>query len=369
MKKYLFIDRDGTLVAEPADEQVDQYEKIKFEKNVIPALLKLIDFGYTLVMVTNQDGLGTNSFTEEDFLKVQNLILDVFSTQGVNFSEVLVCPHFPHENCECRKPKTGLVLKYLKDTDWDRENSYVIGDRITDVKLAENMGIKSFQYNADTLNWNDIAKSIIQKDRTASIVRNTKETKINLFVNLDHVGDSEINTGVGFFDHMLDQIATHAGFQLKLKVDGDLFVDEHHTVEDVGIALGTALKTALGDKRGIVRFAFVLAMDEVEAKLEACSTSLLNEKVSVAMDISGRPYCNFICDAAFLRDKVGDFPTEMVPHFFRSLADAMGLTLHMNVTEGNTHHQIEALFKGFGRALRKAVKVEGTTLPSSKGVL
>lgn len=369
MEKYLFIDRDGTIVAEPYDEQVDSIEKIEFEPNVIPALRDLISFGYKLVMVSNQDGLGTDSFPEDNFKKPQDFIINTLASQGVSFSDVLICPHFPHENCSCRKPNTGLVIEYLKRTDWDRENSYVIGDRITDVKLAENMGIPSFQYNRENLSWADIANKIIHKERTAQVERNTKETKIDLSINLDHIGDSSINTGIGFFDHMLDQIATHGGFQIKLKVDGDLHVDEHHTVEDVGIALGSALKTALGDKRGIVRFSFVLPMDELYAKLEGFSTSLLNETPSVALDISGRAFTNFVCDAKFLRDHVGDFPTEMVPHFFRSLADAMGITLHLFVSEGNTHHQVEALFKGFGRALRQAIKVEGTSLPSSKGVL
>lgn len=369
MKKYLFIDRDGTLVAEPADEQVDALNKINFEPNVIPALLKLQAYGFELVMVSNQDGLGTNSFPTQDFEIPQNFILDLFSSQGIKFSDILICPHFPHENCNCRKPKLGLVEKYLTQTNWDRKNSYVIGDRITDVQLAENMGIGSFQYNRESLNWDQIAHALTNKDRTSQIIRNTKETQIDLFVNLDHMGDSKISTGIGFFDHMLDQIATHGGFQLILKVNGDLNVDEHHTVEDVGIALGTALKEALGDKRGIIRFAFVLAMDEVHAKIEGISNSLLNEQLSVAIDISGRPYTQFICDANFLRDHVGEFPTEMVPHFFRSLADAMGITLHMNVTEGNTHHQVEALFKGFGRALRSALRVEGNALPSTKGVL
>lgn len=369
MKKYLFIDRDGTLVAEPADEQVDALNKIRFERNVVPALLKLQSYGYELVMVSNQDGLGTESFPTEDFETSQNFILDVLKSQGVDFSDILICPHFPQDNCSCRKPKTGLVEPYLIRTDWDRENSYVIGDRITDVQLARNMGIKSFQYNSETLTWDDIAYAITNHDRTAHVIRNTRETQIDLAVNLDHPGDSRISTGIGFFDHMLDQIATHGNFQLILNVTGDLHVDEHHTVEDVGIALGTALKQALGEKRGIVRFAFVLAMDEVQAKLEGISTSLLNEQVGVAIDISGRAYTRFICDAEFMRDHVGEFPTEMVPHFFRSLADAMGLTLHMQVTEGNTHHQVEALFKGFGRALRNAIKVEGSALPSTKGVL
>ncbi len=369
MTKYLFIDRDGTLVAEPADEQVDRLDKIQLEPNVIVALRELISYGYTLVMVTNQDGLGTPSFPQDDFTIPQNFILDLLSSQGVTFADILVCPHFPHENCACRKPKTGLVQEYLKRTDWDRANSYVIGDRDSDVALGENMGLKSFKYNRQSLSWDEIARQIIHKKRCATVVRNTKETKISVSVNLDESGGSTISTGVGFFDHMLDQIATHAGIRLNLKAEGDLFVDEHHTVEDVGIALGSALKEALGEKRGIVRFAYALPMDEVYAKIEGFSTSLLQEHPDAILDISGRPFCNFICDCDFVRQSVGDFPAEMVPHFFRSLSDAMGITLHLFVSEGNTHHQIEALFKGFGRSLRKAIAIEGTALPSSKGVL
>ena len=237
MKKYLFIDRDGTLVAEPDDEQVDALGKIRFEPGVIPALLKLQSAGYELIMVSNQDGLGTDSFPQQDFEIPQNFILDVLSSQGVHFSDILICPHFPHENCTCRKPKIGLVEKYLQRTDWDRTRSYVIGDRETDVQLGTNMGIGSFKYNRETLDWNTIARNIADHERTAHVVRNTRETKIDLYVNLDHPGDSKIDTGIGFFDHMLDQIASHGNFQLILKVDGDLNVDEHHTVEDTGIAL------------------------------------------------------------------------------------------------------------------------------------
>lgn len=369
MKKYLFIDRDGTLVAEPADEQVDRLDKIEFEPDVIASMQRLRDAGWSFVMVTNQDGLGTDSFPEEDFRIPQDFIVGLLRSQGIVFDEILVCPHFPSDNCKCRKPNVGLVLEYLKRTDWDRENSRVIGDRETDVKLGENMGIGSIKYNRESMGWTAIADSLTKQPRTAKIVRDTKETKISVEVNLDKEGGSSIATGIGFFDHMLDQIATHGGFRMDVSCEGDLHVDEHHSVEDVGIALGTAIRQALGDKRGIIRFAYVLPMDEVYAKLEAFETSLLNEKISVALDISGRPFCSFVCDADWTRQNVGDFPTEMVPHFFRSLADAMGITLHLNVTEGNAHHQVEALFKGFGRALRTALRKEGNALPSSKGVL
>lgn len=369
MIKYLFIDRDGTLVAEPADEQVDRLEKVEFEPEVIPALRSLAEFGYTLVMVSNQDGLGTASFPEEDFRKTQDFILKVLSSQGVRFADILICPHFPHENCACRKPRTGLLTDYLRRTDWDRSASFVIGDRETDVELGRNMGIGAIRYSRTDMPWDTLARSLIRRERTARVERNTKETRITCQVNLDRSGESQISTGIGFFDHMLDQIATHGGFSLQLAAQGDLHVDEHHTVEDVGIVLGTALKQALGDRRGIARFAFALPMDETWARIEGFETSLLKHTPSALMDISGRPFAGFICDAEFLRQKVGEFPTEMVPHFFRSLADAMGITLHMSVAPGNTHHQVEALFKGFGRALRGAIRIEGTELPSSKGVL
>ncbi|WP_294461052.1 bifunctional histidinol-phosphatase/imidazoleglycerol-phosphate dehydratase HisB [uncultured Ruminobacter sp.] len=371
MEKYLFIDRDGTIIEEPViDKQVDSFEKLKFEPRVISSLKTLQNAGYKLVMVTNQDGLGTDSLPYENFKGPHQLMLDVLASEGVTFEEVLICPHFPHENCACRKPKTGLLGKYLVPGVVDKEHSFVIGDRETDMELAKNMGIGGERYNPETNSWTAIAERLTKIPRTAHVVRNTNETKIDLFVDLDHSGGSEISTGIGFFDHMLDQIATHGGITMKLKATGDLHVDEHHTVEDVGIALGSALRQALGDKRGIGRFGFAVAMDEVEAKLDGLpDDSLMNHPVDACMDISGRPYCVFSCDADFVRQQVGELSTEMVPHFFHSLAYAMGLTLHMKVTTGNTHHQVEALFKAFCRALRMALKKEGNELPSSKGVL
>ena len=371
MQKYLFIDRDGTLIDEPQpSEQVDSYELLKFEPGVISALKSLAAAGFRLVIVTNQDGLGTPSLPEASFKGPNDLMLSIFGSEGVTFDEVLICPHFPHENCSCRKPKTGLVLDYLKPGVMDPENSYFIGDRESDVAMGQNMGIKSIRYDREANNWQKIAESILSKPRTAEIVRNTRETKITVSVDLDHPGKRDIHTGIGFFDHMLDQIASHGNFSLSLRCDGDLEVDEHHTVEDVGIALGEALKKALGDKRGIGRFGFALAMDEVAAKIEGLpEDSITNHEVACALDISGRPYAVFTCDAEFQREMVGGLPTEMVPHFFHSLACAMGLTLHLSVTSGNTHHQVEALFKGFGRALRPALRREGNDLPSTKGVL
>ena len=424
MKKYLFIDRDGTLVYEPEDYQVDALDKVKFLPHVIPALLRLQEAGYSLVMVSNQDGLGTQSFPLETFTPAHELILHTLESQGINFEQVLICPHKPEDNCDCRKPKLGLVQAYLNDDSWDRANSYFIGDRPTDLAMAAAMGIKGLKVgdfgaagDSDAaggsgaavgttdavapLTWDEIVVTILKVGpvhtkhaRTAHVVRNTRETKIDLTVDLDHNGNSSIHTGIGFFDHMLDQIATHGNFNLTVKVAGDLEVDGHHTIEDTGIALGTALKEALGDKRGIGRFGFVVPMDEVMAQVFATSTDKgaagsdqvvsigADTKVgpeaasdseahhiTVALDISGRPHCEFELDANFTREDINGFETQMVSHFFESLAVAMGLTLHMKVTQGNAHHQVEALFKAFGRALRPALKVVGTELPSSKGTL
>lgn len=426
MKKYLFIDRDGTLIKEPHDYQVDDLSKVVFEKNVIPALLKLKEAGYTFVMVSNQDGLGTESFPLETFTPAHELVLNTLSSQGIDFEQVLICPHKPEDKCSCRKPNIGMVLPYLADTSWDRENSYFIGDRDTDVQMGLNMGIKSLKLNAPkekcvfcakdnsnkpltydelkklgerdsaltldsfvvtTLNsnnlvnedncpalndsmildWDSIARMLCQRQRVATVERNTKETQIKVSVNLDKSGCSHFDTGMGFFDHMLDQIATHAGISLDVRVKGDLFVDEHHSIEDTGIALGEALVKALGDKRGIKRFGFVLPMDEVYAKI--FSESLDDDGVTVALDISGRPYFKYDFEKALTKDSVGTMPTQMVSHFFGSLSTAMGLTLHMYVSDGNCHHQVEALFKAFGRALRIALSRSGNDLPSSKGKL
>jgi len=355
MKKILFIDRDGTLIEEPEDKQVDALHKIRLVPDVIGALQRLQIQGHRLVMVSNQDGLGTSSFPQEDFDICQEHVLALFNSQGIYFDDVFICPHLPDDNCDCRKPRTGLLTRYLASNDLDSSLSAVIGDRETDMLLAERIGIKGLLIGdeAPALTWNDICVALTPNARIGQAERSTRETKIRASVNLDATAPLKIDTGIGFYDHMLEQIATHAGFSLDVQCTGDLEVDEHHTIEDTAITIGSALRAALGDKRGIARFGFQLPMDESEAR--------------VSLDLSGRPFLVF--DGSFPREKVGKMPTELVPHFFQSFAESLGATLHVSIRGSNTHHMVESCFKALGRTLRQAIQKEGNDLPSTKGAL
>jgi imidazoleglycerol-phosphate dehydratase/histidinol-phosphatase len=354
--KILFIDRDGTLIAEPDNFQVDALDKVRLVNDVIPSLLELAGHGFRFVMVSNQDGLGTSSFPQEHFDPPHALALSLFESQGIVFDEVFICPHLPEDNCECRKPRTGLLTRYLAANTIDLSASAVIGDRTTDMELADRIGVRGILTNCpdnSALTWPQIVDLLCHSDRTSTVTRNTNETRISASVNLDTANNTSISTGIGFYDHMLEQIAKHGGFSLVLDCAGDLDVDEHHTVEDTAICLGTALREALGNKYGIGRYGFLLPMDESEAQ--------------VTLDLSGRAAFEF--SAVFPRDKVGEFSTEMVEHFFRSLAESLGAALHIKVEGKNTHHMVEACFKAVGRALRQAIQRGGTELPSTKGAL
>ena len=352
-RRILFLDRDGTLIIEPEDFQIDSLEKLELVEAVIPALLKLKDAGYEFVIVSNQDGLGTDSNPLENFQPPHDKMLSLFASQGINFVAEHIDPHFEGDNSPNRKPEIGMLLDYLKSGELDLGDSWVIGDRQTDLQLAGNMGIGGILCGPDGQHWNDIAHQLCNRPRRASVQRNTNETRIKVEVDLDTSGGNEISTGIGFFDHMLDQIAAQGGFRLVLTCQGDLEIDEHHTVEDCALALGQALDEALGDRRGIGRYGFVLPMDESLAE--------------VAIDLSGRPALVF--EASFSRDAVGNLSTEMVRHFFASLCQSLRCAMHLKVSGENTHHMIEGLFKGAGRALRPALARQGTELPSTKGVL
>jgi len=354
--RLLFVDRDGTLVREPPDEQVDDLAKVRLVPDVIPALRRLAAAGYRFVMVTNQDGLGTPSFPQADYERCHEHILALFESQGIRFDDVLVCPHREADRCECRKPRTGLLTKLLARTDLDLAASAVVGDRDTDMQLAANLGLRGLLVDPDgdyEQSWPGIASALLDVARRAEVRRDTKETQIGVRVNLDSELPVRIASGIGFLDHMLEQVAKHGGFSLELDCRGDLHIDEHHTVEDIALALGSALRNALGDKRGIARFGFLLPMDETEAQ--------------VSLDLSGRPY--FVFEGEFPRPAVGELATELVPHFFRSFADALGAALHVRVRGENAHHMVESCFKATGRALRQAVRVESESLPSTKGML
>jgi imidazoleglycerol-phosphate dehydratase/histidinol-phosphatase len=350
----LFIDRDGTLVEEPPDEQVDSLEKVRFMPGVFAALNDLARHGYRLVMVTNQDGLGTESFPRAAFEQPQQFILETLRSQGIEFDAIFVCPHSKSEGCGCRKPNTALVAEYIRTSGVDLASSAVVGDRDTDLRFAANIGVRGIRVRRDGTpdeSWAAAVRALTA--RSARINRRTRETEIDVVVNLDDTSPLRVTTGIGFFDHMLEQLAKHGGFALELTCKGDLEIDEHHTVEDCALALGEALRRALGSKVGIARYGFLLPMDEAQAQ--------------VAIDLSGRGFAQF--SGRFNREAVGGLPTELVPHFFRSLADSLGAAVHVSVSGENSHHMIEACFKGVGRALRQALRRESRELPSTKGVL
>ena len=352
LKKALFIDRDGTLLVEPADEQIDALEKFAFVPGAISGMKRLAGLGYTLVMVSNQDGLGTDAFPEETFWPCQNLLLDTLAGEGVVFDDILIDSSMPEDNAPTRKPRTGLLGAYL-DGSYDLAASFVIGDRETDMQLAANLGATGLQLGP--LSWDAITERVRRSVRRATVDRRTRETDIHVCVDLDGQGESRIDTGLKFFDHMLDQLVHHGGIALQLSCRGDLAVDEHHTVEDVAIALGEALRTALGDKRGIGRYGFALPMDDCRAL--------------VLLDFGGRS--ELVWDVSFTREYVGDVPTELFRHFFKSLADAMRANLYVQARGENNHHLAESIFKAFARSLRQAVarNVFSDDMPTSKGLL
>ncbi|WP_340113985.1 bifunctional histidinol-phosphatase/imidazoleglycerol-phosphate dehydratase HisB [Maribellus mangrovi] len=373
MKKVLFIDRDGTLNFETPDEQIDGFEKLEFLPKVFRNMYNIQkNLDYELVMVTNQDGLGTESFPEDTFWPVHNFILKAFENEGVTFDDICIDRHFPEDKSSTRKPETGMLTKYLEG-DYDLANSYVIGDRLTDIQLAKNLGTKGILINngdlveelgkqglADTCvliteDWDDIYARVAAPDRTAKVNRDTKETKISVELNLDGSGVCEISTGLGFFDHMLHQIGRHSGVDLSIKVEGDLEVDEHHTIEDTGLALGEAFKIAVGNKLGMERYGFCLPMDDCLAL--------------AAIDFGGRPW--LVWEAEFKREKVGDMPTEMFMHFFKSFSDAALCNLNIKAEGSNEHHKIEAIFKAVAKAIKFAIRrdVFNFELPSTKGKL
>jgi imidazoleglycerol-phosphate dehydratase / histidinol-phosphatase len=375
MKKVLFIDRDGTLIIEPpVTFQIDSLDKLEYYPFVFKYLGKIAsELDYELVIVSNQDGLGTPANSWENFLPPHEKMLQAFKNEGITFSEIFLDPTFEHENAPTRKPRTGMLTKYITNTEgvYDVKNSFVIGDRVTDVQLAKNLGCKGIYLNATdekikelslendcaltTMDWKDIYTFLKLADRSASVRRTTKETDITIDLNLDGTGQSKMETGLGFFDHMLDQLARHSGSDLSVKVIGDLHIDEHHTIEDTALALGEAYHQALGSKLGIERYGFCLPMDDCLAQ--------------VALDFGGRAW--LVWDADFRREKIGDVPTEMFYHFFKSFSDAARCNLNVKVEGTNEHHKIEAIFKAFAKAIKMAIRRDANNmrLPSTKGVL
>lgn len=363
MKKVLFIDRDGTLVIEPpVDDQLDSLEKLEFYPGVFSGLSKIAkELDYELVMVTNQDGLGTASFPEETFWPAQNKIIQAFENEGIKFSEMLIDKSFPEENAPTRKPRTGLLTKYIYGA-YDLANSYVIGDRTTDLELAQNLGAQGIFIGEnsplpcalETKSWEEIYQYLKAKPRKAQRIRKTNETDIHIELNLDGTGKSRLATGLGFFDHMLEQLSKHGGLDLSIQVKGDLEIDEHHTIEDVAICLGETFREALGSKRGIERYGFLLPMDDCLAQ--------------VAIDFGGRPW--LLWETAFKREKIGEMPTEMFMHFFKSFSDGALCNLNIKAEGDNEHHKIESIFKAFAKVIKMAVtKTNDSSIPSTKGTL
>lgn len=362
MKKILFIDRDGTLVIEPpVDLQLDSLEKLEFYPGVFQNLSKIVtELDYELVMVTNQDGLGTDSFPEDTFWPAQNKILQAFKNEGITFAEIIVDKSFSHQNLPSRKPGTASLTHYIKG-NYDLTNSYVIGDRLTDVQLAANLGSKSIYMGTETAeadlvtqSWEAIYRFLKDVPRTGQVTRKTNETNIEVTVNLNGSGKSNINTGLGFFDHMLEQLSRHGNIDLDIKVQGDLEIDEHHTIEDTALALGDAFLKALGSKKGIERYGFLLPMDDCLAQ--------------VAIDFGGRPW--LVWDAEFKREKIGEMPTEMFFHFFKSFSDNAKCNLNIKAEGTNEHHKIECIFKAFAKAIKMALQqTDNYNIPSTKGTL
>lgn len=363
MKKVLFIDRDGTIVIEPpVDYQLDSLEKLEFYPGVFGGLSKIAnELDYELVMVTNQDGLGTASFPEETFWPAQNKIIDAFKNEGILFNEILIDKSFPEDNAPTRKPRTGLLNKYIYG-DYDLANSYVIGDRVTDIQLAQNLGAQGIfigkkcetETALTTESWEELYQFLKGKPRQAEKKRRTNETDIQIFVNLDGNGKSNISTGLGFFDHMLEQLSKHGGIDLDINVKGDLEIDEHHTIEDVAICLGETFLDALGSKKGIERYGFLLPMDDCLSQ--------------VAIDFGGRPW--LVWETSFKREMIGEMPTEMFMHFFKSFSDGARCNLNIKSEGENEHHKIESIFKAFAKAIKMAIKqTNDYSIPSTKGVL
>ncbi len=368
LRKILFIDRDGTIIVEPPDEQIDSLEKLEFIPQVFQGLRIIAQSNlYELVMVTNQDGLGTPSFPEETFWPTQNKMLKALENEGITFNKIFIDGSMPHDNKPTRKPGIAMLTEYFS-ADVDLENSIVIGDRLTDVQLAKNLGSKAIYFQDEkaavpqdlmpscykvTDSWLDIAEALTKCNRAGAVNRKTNETEIQIKLNLDGSGTSDIHTGLAFFDHMLDQLARHGGLDISIHVKGDLQVDEHHTIEDTALALGEAFAQALGNKRGVMRYGFLLPMDDCLAQ--------------VAIDFGGRPW--LVWDAAFAREKIGDMPTEMFMHFFKSFSDTAKCNLNIKAEGTNEHHKIESIFKAFAKAINMAVKVVGNELPSTKGIL